>query len=152
SLGNLVVSVSETDANGRFTVAVPNEPDLTIRVLSRLRSLDLRVADNTNGNLPYAISQDVDMREPPLDLTLYNADRNSGAFNILEAVERGNDLVLHADPRLTPPSFTIFWSVKNTNKIGNVAAGLVGGTFFNLSTNTAYVLGDRATDSDEFDD
>jgi hypothetical protein len=147
-----VVSVSETDANGRFTVAVPNEPDLTIRVWSRLRMLDLRVVDNTNGNLPYSISADVDMREPPLDLTLYNTDRNSGAFNILEAVERGNDLVLHADPRSILPAFTIFWSVKNTNKSGNVAAGLVGGTYFNLSAGTAYILGDRATDSDEFDD
>src|SRR5262249_51946071 len=78
--------------------------------------------------------------------------RNSGAFNILEAVERGNDLVLHADPRISLPAFTIYWSVKNTNKSGNVSAGLVGGTFFNLSAGTAYILGDSATDSDEFDD
>lgn len=152
---NVVVSVSETDGSGQFTIAAPNQSDLVVRVLSRLRSLALLVADNTNGNAPYSISADVDAQQQA-DVMLLDTNstpqRVSGSFNILEAIQRGNDLIAKADPRIVPPSFTMFWSVRNTNRSGNPANGLVGGTFFNLSTGTAYILGDRAVDSDEFDD
>jgi hypothetical protein len=153
---NVVVSVSETDGSGQFTIAAPNQSDLVVRVFSRLRGLDLRVADNTNGNALYNIASEVDAQQQQSDVMLVDVNstpqRVSGAFNILEAIQRGNDLIAKADPRIVPPSFTMFWSVRNTNKSGNPANGLVGGTFFNLSTGTAFILGDRATDSDEFDD
>src|SRR6185295_4905850 len=61
-------------------------------------------------------------------------------------------LVGLADPLWAPPDVTIFWSPRNTNRPGSPRDGLVGTTRFNAASNTAYVLGDRATDSDEFDD
>jgi hypothetical protein len=78
--------------------------------------------------------------------------RVSGAFNILEMVQRANDAVESADATLPPTPVTIFWSTKNTNRSGNPAQGLIGTSEFNLATNTAYILGDRDTDSDEYDD
>src|SRR5206468_12451246 len=58
-----------------------------------------------------------------------------------------------ADPRFSALPFTIFWSEKNQNKIGGSRSdGFIGTTFFSLTSSTAYVLGDRNTDSDEFDD
>ena len=147
-----VVSVSETDGLGQFRLAVPPEPDLTIRVLSQLRGLDLQVADNTNSDTLYLISRDVDMREQPSSLLLVDTTRLSGAFNILEMIQRGNDLMRAADPQLAPPAVTVFWSIRNTSRFGDIKEGQVGTTYFNLSTNTAFVLGDRAVDSDEFDD
>jgi hypothetical protein len=149
-----VVSVSETDERGAFTVAVPALPNLTIRVLSRIRWYDLRVADNTSQGVLYPISvTGIDGRAPGSGLVLIDKTRFSGAFNILDVVQRANDLVKMADPTLPPTPVTIFWSARNTKLgFGNAAQGLIGTSEFSVSTGTAYILGDRNTDSDEFDD
>jgi hypothetical protein len=120
-------------------------------VVSRLRSVDLRVADNTNANALYSVTADVDARRP-VKVVLADNSRLSGAFNILETIQRSNDTVRSADPGIAPPSVTVFWSIRNTSRGGNIAQGLVGTTHFNFTNNTAFVLGDRTVDSDEFDD
>src|SRR5207245_822156 len=147
-----VVAVSETDHLGRFDVPVPFDPNLTVRVVSRLRTSSLRVADNTNLNAIYAISTDIDGRQSNSNALLADTSRISGAFNILEVVQRANELIRMADPTIDPPAVAIFWSTKNTRRTGNVAQGFVGTSFFNVANNTAYILGDRNEDSDEFDD
>jgi hypothetical protein len=147
-----IVAVSETDSNGQFRVPVPLESDLTVRVVSRLRSGDLRVADNTNGNALYSITADVDARQTIAKVIIADNSRLSGAFNILEMVQRSNDALRMADLAVVPPPLAIFWSIRNTSRSGNTAQGLVGTTYFNFTNNTAFVLGDRAVDSDEFDD
>jgi hypothetical protein len=154
-----LVAVSETDGRGRFSVPVPFDPNLTVRVLSRLRSADLRVADNTNQNQTYAIAADIDGRDTRSDLLFVDSSRMSGAFNILEMIQRGNDTLRSADFNIVPPAVNIFWSTRNRKGGGNIniAQGLVGTTFFNIANSTAYVLGDRndhgsESDSDEFDD
>lgn len=144
-----VVSVSQTDGLGRFVAAAPEGRGITVRVLSRLRFQDLRVLNNTDGNKPYVLAKDLDA---PEDVELIEASRNAGAFNILDAIQLGNALVSAADARLIPPPVAVYWSERNTNRAGKVSDGLIGTTFFNLATNTGFVLGDRATDSDEFDD
>ena len=149
-----VVSVSETDFRGRFTVPVPADPNLTIRVFSRLRSLDLRVADNTNQNQIYTVAADVDGRETRSDLLLLESSRVSGAFNILDVIQRANDTLKVADPNIVPPTVAMFWSSRNRKSSGNIniAQGLIATSEFNVANNTAYFLGDRNDDSDEFDD
>ena len=147
-----VVAVSETDTNGQFRVTVPLEPDLTIRVVSRLRTGDLRVADNTANNALYSITADVDARQTVPRVIIADNSRLSGAFNILEMIQRSNDTVRLADATVIPPPIAIFWSTRNTPRGGNIAQGLVGTTYFNYTDNTAFVLGDRSVDSDEFDD
>jgi Family of unknown function (DUF5719) len=155
-----LVAVSETDSRGRFSAPVPFDPNLTVRVISRLRSSDLRVADNTNRNQLYAIAADFDGRNARFDLLLADTSRLSGAFNILETIQRANDtLTTTADPNLVPPAPAIFWSTRNWAGRGNInyAQGLIGTTTFNVGNNTAVVLGDRNdhgndSDSDEFDD
>jgi len=149
-----IVAVSETDSRGRFSVPVPFDANLTVRVLSRLRSNDIRVADNTNQGQVYVISADIDGRVARSDVVLADNTRMSGAFNILEMIKRSNDLLETADPNLVPPSLAIFWSSRNAKGAGiiNIGQGLIGTTYFNVSTNTAYVLGDRSDDSDEYDD
>jgi len=149
-----IVAVSETDGWGRFSVPVPFDANLTVRVLSRVRAYDLRVADNTNQGQVYAISSDIDGRVSRSDVVLTDATRMSGAFNILEMIQRSNDLVEAADPSLVLPAVAIFWSTRNAKGTGtiNIGQGLIGTTYFNVSTNTAYVLGDRNDDSDEYDD
>jgi hypothetical protein len=153
TVSQVLIAVSETDNAGRFNVPVPSDPNLSVRVISRLRNSTLRVQDNTNLNAFYATPAiDIDGRTPPAEVVLTDTSRVSGAFNILEMVQRANDTVRSADPTLTLPGPTIFWSSKNTNRYGSPAIGLIGTTMFNLGNNTAYILGDRSTDSDEFDD
>jgi hypothetical protein len=146
-----VISVSETDGLGRFKASVQPQSPVVVRVLSRLRYTDLRVVDNTNNGALYVLQTEFDPRESPAIL-VSDVTRKSGAFNILEMIQRGNDLVHIADARIIPPTPAIFWSVRNTTQNGNKAAGQVGTTYFSLTTNTAYILGDRDVDSDEFDD
>jgi hypothetical protein len=149
-----VISVSDTDNNGEFVVAVPPEAtDLVIRAVSRLRYVDLKVEDNTNGSQFYFISSsDIDMRDRPGKVPIVDRTRTSGAFNILEQIERANDFVHAADSQFLPFPFAIFWSERNQNKPGSFKDGFVGTTFFSLTSSTAYILGDRNTDSDEYDD
>src|SRR3989441_1445751 len=147
-----IVAVSETDQLGRFSVPVPLDPSLTVRVVSRLRFSNLRVADNTNLNALYTISSDIDGRQPNSGVLVADTSRVSGAFNILEMVQRANETIRMADTAIDPPPVTIFWSTKNTRRTGNVAQGFIGTSFFNVANNTAYILGDRNEDSDEFDD
>jgi hypothetical protein len=147
-----VVAVSETDEHGRFDVPAPFESDLAIRVASRLRDLSLRVADNTNLNSIYSISSAVDSQRSNSSMLIADRSRISGAFNILEMVQRANETIRAADPAVDPPVLTIYWSPKNTRRSGNIAQGFIGTSFFNVANNTAYILGDRNEDSDEFDD
>lgn len=141
-----LVAVSDTDLNGKFEVPVPMSPNLTVRVLSRLRSGELRVSDNTNLNAAYMVTEDIDARETVGRVVLSENSRLSGAFNILEMIQRGNEAVRTADPNIVlAPQVTIFWSTGNTRR-------LIGTTYFNAVNNTAFVMGDRNDDSDEFDD
>jgi hypothetical protein len=147
-----VIAVSDTDKRGQFRVPVPYGPDLTVRVVSRLRSTDLRVADNTAANSLYSISGDIDARDSQPNVRLIDNSRVSGAFNILDMIQRGNDTIQSADPRIIAPAVTVFWSQRNTRRSGNMRDGFIGTTYFNFTNNTAFVLGDRSVDSDEFDD
>jgi hypothetical protein len=151
-----VISVSDTDGNGEFVVAVPpDSTDLIIRAVSRLRSVDLKVEDNTNGSGFYFISSaDIDMRDRPRRVSLVDKTRRSGAFNILDQIQRANDFVHASDPQFQPFPFTIFWSERNQKQPGILSPkdGFIATTFFSLASSTAYVLGDRNTDSDEYDD
>jgi hypothetical protein len=139
-----LLSVSETGEQGEFVADVPEDAAVTIRVMSRQRSTNLQVADNTSGNALYSISSEFDWRENQRAL-IVDRGRSSGAFNILEMVQRSNELVRLSDPSLIPPAPTIYWSVRNTR-------ALIGTTFFSVNSNTARILGDRNDDSDEFDD
>src|SRR5581483_3229579 len=98
--------------------------------LSRLQSFDLRVEDNTNLNAIYPIQMPIDAATVSSGLFLFDTSRVSGAFNILEMIQRANDTVKMADPSLQPTPVTIFWSVNNKNRSGNPAQGLIGTSEF----------------------
>ena len=150
-----VLSVAETDDQGWFVIGVPDIPNLTLRVVSRLRSADLRVLDNTAANRPpYILPKIIDNPGNTDEvLELIDTTRQAGAFNILDDVQRGNALAAQADPQFVPPPLTIYWSQNNNESVlSKLTGGAIKTTFFNLTTSTAYVLGDRGTDSDEFDD
>ena len=150
-----VISASRTDSNGDFAVPVPQDSTVIVRVVSRLRSVDLKVEDNTRGsNFYYISSPDINLSERRSGVPLTDRSRISGAFNILEQIQRANDFVRASDPQFLPFPFTIFWSERNQKQFGPLSPkdGLIGTTSFSLANSTAYILGDRNTDSDEYDD
>ena len=145
------VSSTRTDRYGAFRALVPVDGGYAVRVRSRSASSNVVVASNTAGGGTYAVSEDIPPDRRPV-LIARDAERISGAFNILEVIRQGNALLGGLDVGLRPPEPTIFWSPANTRVLGNVEEGQIGGTFFDAGTDTAFVLGDRALDSDEFDD
>ncbi len=148
--GSVFTSTS-TDYRGNFQTVAPAGANYGVRVLSHSDVWGVTVADNTRGGGVYLEAMALDPELPAL-LVATDLDRVSGAFNILEVVRRGDVFLNTLDPRLPLPELTIFWSPLNTSVRGNVTQGQIGGTFFSVSDGTAFVLGDRSTDSDEFDD
>lgn len=147
-----LVSLDETDELGNFELPIPNQRGLTVRVLSQLRYLDVKVLNNFAGNAPYFIEGPVDLPQTG-NIELVDKRRSAGAFNILDALQKGNALITNAAPGLVPPSLTVYWSERNdAAALARLTNGAIRTTFFNPSTNSAYILGDRNTDSDEFDD
>ena len=148
------VSISETDDEGAFRIVIPeNRGGLVVRVLSRFRSSEVRVLDNMSGGRLYVLTQDIGDPRNTDEIEIIDTTRLSGAFNILDNVQRGNALIAFSDPQLNPPPLTIYWSEKNNESIlARLTGNSVRSTFFNPLTGTAYILGDRSTDSDEFDD
>ncbi len=146
-----VFSVAGTDRYGSFRVLVPIGSEYALRAVSQSSESGLSVADNTNGGALYIVSAGIPVETAPV-LVARDEDRTSGAFNILEVIRQGNEFLDDLGPDLSFPNVSIYWSPNNTAVVGDAEQGQIGGTFFNPETNTAYILGDRASDSDEFDD
>src|SRR2546427_5497337 len=68
-----------------------------------------------------------------------------------EMLDEGREMVRYADPHVVPPDVTAFWSALNSPGAGG-AKEAIGSTYFDATTNTISFIGDRAVDSDEFDD
>ena len=148
---NSVVWVSQTDDVGRFVVLAPAQLKSRVRVLSRLRESKVLVEDNRNGNSLYAAASDLNPQDTGLFILARDSARLSGAFNILEMLQEGREMVRFADPAAIPPDVTALWSPLNSpSPDGGKEA--VGSTYFDSKTNTISFVGDRSVDSDEFDD
>ena len=149
-----VLSVSQTDRLGWFRVVVPDNRIVRVRISSRLRDFPMEVLDNQNQNAPYTIESSLDPDSLGRVLTLVAVDENrvSGAFNILEVLQRANGLIRYLDPALLPGRISVFWSPENTPGDGTFGSRGVQSSFFDPVRNAAYLVGDRSVDSDEFDD
>lgn len=142
---------AETDEQGRFVLPVPRGKISRIRVLSQLVSDDVVVLDNTAGSAVWAVWQDVEPGEE-IVLIATDASRSAGAFNILDVIRRANAFVGTLEADLELPPLRVFWSPLNTDDPDNGSGRFVGGTRFYSRAGYAVVLGDRSSDSDEFDD
>jgi hypothetical protein len=146
-----VLSVSQTDPLGQFKVLAPVQSKATVRVLSRLRESNVRVLDNINGNTLYAAASDLNPEDSSVVVVARDATRANGAFNILEMLQEGNELLHLMDAQLVLPDVTVLWSPLN-RPASSAAKEAIGSTYFDRRTNTISLVGDRSVDSDEFDD
>ena len=148
---NRLLWVSQTNNVGRFDVIAPAQSKSRVRVLSRLRESKVFVLDNNNRNSLYSAASDLNPQDPGVFILARDSTRTSGAFNILEMLQEGREMVRYADPLLVPPDVTAFWSPLNSPLPG-AGKEAIGGTYFDTKTNTISFIGDRSVDSDEFDD
>src|SRR5262249_7830672 len=81
---NALLSSTETDRAGGFSVFAPSQSKSRVRVLSRLRDWNVRVVDNKNGNILYSAASDLNPQDTFVVILATDATRVSGAFNILE--------------------------------------------------------------------
>ena len=148
---NNILFVTQTDQTGHFEVSAPAQSKSRVRVLSRLRDSNVRVVDNNNGNVLYSAASDLNPQDSAVFILATDSTRTSGAFNILEMLDEAREMLRYADPHLVPPDVTALWSPLNS-PTGAGGKEAIGNTFFDPATNTISLLGDRSTDSDEFDD
>lgn len=158
------IAVGNTDANGAFSLSVPQNATLTVVVKAALGSPtnpSTQVVDNTAGQALYAMSKAVAMGETPQAMTLhasggwtgssYTQARVAGPFAILDVVYKAEQLLRSVDAAVVIPDLRINWSVNNTTTGGNLAIGNIGTSHFNLSTGELYILGREDVDTDEYD-
>lgn len=158
-----------TGLDGRYSLAVGTPPgQVRIVAVAQLKSLDeddggwdIRVVDNTtNTNPTYAVQTEPFTPTPgsPANYNAptgwdptsnaYTSERLAAPFAVLDAAYQGLTTVQKAAAVLLAP-LEINWSINNRPAIGDVANGDIGSTVYR--DGEIYLLGDAASDTDEFD-
>ncbi len=136
----------------------PNPPSLTNRALYVL------------DGAPFDTGS-VDVVRPPMlaatgwDGTSYSSPRAAAPFSILDTIYEGIQLILSVNPTANFPGMDAFWSVNNTLVLSgafpDIDSGELGASFYSSNPDfltdpspnpSLFLLGDAATDTEEFDD
>ncbi|VTU19494.1 hypothetical protein H4CHR_00396 [Variovorax sp. PBS-H4] len=172
-VGGAVLASTSADGNGAYSVSVPANTTVNVRVKAQLlqtgsgASWDVSVRDNTQGEALYsmesgsfstgsaAVTRNVHAPSG-WNGSSYDSTRVAGPFAVLDAVYATQAKVLSVAPGTAFPPLRIFWSVNNVPASGNPALGQIGTTFFTSSNATGtvraiYVLGKENVDTDEYD-
>jgi hypothetical protein len=145
-----VLASDTTDNNGNFSVRVPLQGTINIKIRALAENGNAQVVDVDSGK-EYAVATD-DFTVKPQDDVERNVtatdhasdhDRGSGPFNIVAVISKANAFLHIVAPGLVIPPVVIRWSTTYD-----------GDTYFDATTNPpqAFINGVREEDSDEFDD
>lgn len=164
------LAVSTTDDSGAYSVSVPANTSIVVRVRAQLTrtgagpSWDVSVRDNTQSSALYSMQSSAfssGAAASTRDLragsgwggSSYTSQRVAAPFAVLDTVYTAMQKVLSVAPATAFPVLRVFWSPNNAPAGGSVAAGQIGSTFFiNRSTGREiYVLGKENVDTDEYD-
>jgi len=160
SSSGAVLATDQTSLTGTYSLEVPSEADVSIRVLAQIQqndtaSWDVSVLDNTNGDALYALSgaltnSGIQDSVRDLNASSTNAARSGAPFAILDPIYDTLVMFSAIDPDITFPQLDIHWSVNNIPVFGDSADGELGSSFYR-SGDGIFILGDQNTDADEFD-
>jgi len=164
------LAVSATDDSGAYSVSVPANTTIFVRVRAQLSrsgvgpSWDVSVRDNTQGSALYSMQSPAfgsgaaastrDLRAATgWGGSSYTGQRVAAPFAVLDTVYTAMQKVLSVAPATAFPALRVFWSPNNAPAAGSIAAGQIGSTFFinRSSGREIYVLGKENVDTDEFD-
>ncbi len=181
SAGQSVLASTTADASGQYTLTVPANTDLQVRMKAELRRSGspgwlVSVRDNTAGDALYvidtaafnsgasALRRDVHAGSG-WGGSAYTGARAAAPISILDTAWQAMQLVLGAESGLVFPELKMYWSPRNVpcsegaggfcaNTAAARARGEIGTSFYaSIASQGAsiYVLGAADSDSDEFD-
>lgn len=164
-----VIATTLTDDQGTYSLQVPPQTNVQIRVPARISStsgaiFDIQILDNTNDDALYVLAGSLtssgtanstrNLNAPSgWDGTQYSSTRAAGPFALLDTMLDSLISVTNVDPDVSLPDLDVFWSPQNRPVDGDFAAGEIRTSFF--STNGTFfriaILGAANTDTDEYD-
>ncbi len=178
--GNTILGTTTSTADGRYSFAgIDANLDVVIRVRAELKSTtpavwDVEVRDNVDTSaspLPLADrplyvvdfpsfnSGGLDISDADFTATTgwggasYAAARTAAPFAILDAMLDGMEMITAVNPTATFPPLDAFWSVNNKRvSPTEIDLGELGTSFYSSANDSLFLLGDSATDTEEFDD
>jgi hypothetical protein len=181
STGQAVLASTVADASGQYTLTVPANTDMFVRMKAELRrsgapSWLVTVRDNTANEALYAVDtgafnsgaaalrRDVHAGSGWTGAG-YGATRAAAPISIVDTAWQAMQLVLGAEPAAAFPELKMYWSTRNVPCSegaggfcdGTAAArarGEIGTSFYaaiGAQGSSIYVLGSADSDSDEFD-
>lgn len=177
----LATTVTDANGNYTVSVNAGTSVQLRVRAklteASANPSYTITVVDNTSNNAPYvwdgttfAAAAGTTTRNVSFAAgwdaatgAYVDANRAAAPFAILDTLYKAVATIRAADPALVFPALTIHWSTRNkpVNTPFQVSSGNLGTTFYSSEASGTgadalgagiYVLGDAATDTDEFDE
>ncbi len=169
-----VLATATSAANGSYSLTVPTQTDMFVRVRAELKQAgtpgwDVEIRDNTsntNQSLAarpiYALDGSVassGVAPSTRNLTAttgwggaaYTGPRAAAPFSILDAIRSAIDLVLSADAAAVFPPLDAFWSVNNCPTAGSIDTGDIGTSFYRPDIDSLFLLGCAGVDTEEFD-
>lgn len=160
-----VLYQTSSNSNGRYTVYVPENTDVKIRVYARMlqeNKWDVSVVDNTAQKALYVIEGGLhDSGSSPTQRDLhaasgwggngYTGSRDAAPFAILDSINTVMQKVLNAKPNVQFPQLTVNWSVNNVAAGGDRSLGQIVTSNYDGDSNL-WILGDANSDTDEYDD
>jgi len=161
----LLLYTTSSNAKGKYTVYVPENTPVKIRVYSRMYKKgrwDVSVVDNTNMKATYVMEGSLinSGSKPSIrnlhassgwDGEAYSGARNAAPFAILDSINTVMQKVITAKPNITFPQLTVNWSVNNVAAGGDRSLGQIVTSNYD-GENNLWILGDANSDTDEYDD
>lgn len=141
-----VLGSTFTDRAGTYSIpwSVAEETKVFVRVMAL--SKHVKVVNNKETVHGYTAKDPLTLlnEDRQQDLTATDAEDHAGPFNILEAIRRADDFLEKTQPGILAkiPACTVMWTRGDNRAISH----------FSARNNQAFIMGDRETDSDEFDD
>lgn len=154
-----------TDDQGRYSVSLPADQTVRLRVLAQLdaNGTPIAVTDNTRADALYAVESPAFASNTGTAHvhaasgwtgSAYAEARAAAPFAILDTVYRAQRKLLAVDPAARFKPLGLHWSTANKPAPGNRVKGEITATSF-LSTlvmGHIYVLGQADVDTDEYDE
>jgi len=162
--GNLLAETT-TDKKGHYSLHVPENQDVKIRVYARMYkkdAWDVGVVDNTNMKALYVMEGAYHSSGTKHNIRNLNASsgwtgnsytkpRVAAPFAILDSINEVMDKVRSADSDAFFPQLTVNWSVSNIAAGGDKEAGQIITSHYD-GERALWILGDENSDTDEYDD
>lgn len=165
SISNAIISSTTTSASGAYSVSVPDNTNVTIRVLADLvqtnfPSANFHAVDNTANNAQWAMQgaqacTGTTNKVRNLNAasgwsgSAYTRPRIAGPFAIIDDVYDAVTLIRNSVPNTDFPALSLNWSPNNIPIGNNTAIGEIGTSYYDGTG--IFILGAANTDTDEYD-